>query len=125
MEISEKYDYVISCGIFNHTNYGTDMYGYIAETMTKAFAVCNNGIAMDFLSHYVNYKNDDNFYSKPQKILEIAYGLSRNVVLRSDYFPFEFCVTVNKDDSFDEYNTYFNTFLARHSEKFKNGIFTL
>jgi hypothetical protein len=78
---------------------------------------------MDFMSYYVNYKNDENFYCKPEKILEIAYGLSRNVVLKNDYFPFEFCIIVNKDDSFDQEKTYFSTFKHIHQEKFASGIF--
>ena len=110
ISIERKYDYVISAGMFNHDNYGMNMYAFIEEVMKKAFNLCNNAIVMDFLSHYVNYKNKDNFYSKPEKILEIAYKLSRNIILKNDYFPFEFCVIVFKDDTYDSQNTYFKTF---------------
>jgi len=122
-EYNRKYDYIISCGIFNHRNYGTDIYELIEATIRKAFNLCNTAVAMDFLSCYVNFKNDDNFYCQPEKILEIAYTLSRNVVLKNDYFPFEFTIILNKDDNYDAEKTYFNTFKKSHEDDFEKGIF--
>ena len=105
MSISGEYDYIIGAGIFNVNLLDEDNYSMVKEVMSKAMLCCKDkgAIAFDFQSDKVDYKADSEyaFYYSPEKILEIAYGLSRNVILDNSYFPFEFSVTVFKDDSFD------------------------
>lgn len=44
------------------------------------------------------------------KILEMAYKLSRNIILRNDYMPFEFSIVIFKDDSFSKEDTLFTKY---------------
>lgn len=103
------FDYVIASGIFNLKVEGIDGYEQIRRSLGRMFSLSNIALSADFLSDKVEYAYEHNFVSAPETILSMAYGLSRNVVLRNDYFPFEFCVTVYKDDSFSRNTTTFST----------------
>lgn len=111
MDIDKEFDFVISSGIFNLKVEGVDDYIRIQATLRKMFDLSTQAISADFLSDRVEYLNHNgqfrNFTSSPEKILSMAYSLSRNVALKNTYFPFEFAVTVYKDDSFRKETTVF------------------
>ena len=81
--------------------------------MNKALSLCRDGLAFDFLSDKVDWRQANNFYCSPEQILRMAYKCSRNVVLRNDYMPFEFAVFINKDSSFLKDDTIFNRYKMR------------
>lgn len=110
LEISKKIDWAIESGIFNLKLNDVDNYDFIKAVMAKTFSLVGDGFSFDFISDKVDYKDDYIFYANPEKILSFAYELSRNVVLRSDYMPFEFTIFVFKDDSFEKGNTIFNRY---------------
>lgn len=103
---TENFDYGVLAGALNYPVKG-DNYEYVFEVMKKALSLCKDGIAFDFLSDRVDYRYEHAFYYNPMKILEIAYGFSRRVLLRNDYFPFEFSVFVWNNDSFEKEDTTF------------------
>lgn len=105
-----EYDYAIASGIFNHKMEAIANYAVIEATMAKALRLSRDGIAFDFLSDKVDYRHAHTFHSSPEKILGLAYGFSRNVVLRNDYMPFEFSVFIHKDDSFSPQLSVFNLY---------------
>jgi SAM-dependent methyltransferase len=96
---NSTYDYVFASGTFNSKFHGRNGYKYIEENMVKMFDLSKKAIAIDFLSDRVDYKHEHNFNSNPEKILSLAYKLSKRVVLRNDYFPFEFAVIIYKEDT--------------------------
>lgn len=112
-EPPSPFDYVIASGTFNLRIDGVDGYEHIRRSLTKMFQLSNIAVSADFISDKVDRAHAHNFNSSPERILSIAYGLSRNVILRNDYFPFEFCVTIYKDDSFDRSSTTFSATEAR------------
>lgn len=122
-----KYDYVIASGIFNFQLNDVDNYTNAEEILKKALSVCNaNGaVSFDFQSDKADFyaENGVSFYNSPEKILSIAYKYSRNVVLHNLYMPFEFSLTVFKDDSFEPSNLVFHKFIADHKEEFDHGIY--
>lgn len=101
-------DYAIASGIFNFKLKDNNNYQFIEQSMEKAYRLSRTGFAFDFLSDKVDYTKEMTFHSSPEKILALAYGLSRNVTLLNNYMPFEFSVFVFKDDSFDPKYTIFN-----------------
>lgn len=111
MNIETEFDFVISSGIFSLKVEGVDGYVRIQDSLRKMFALSTQAIAADFLSDKVEYlyhnRQFRNFTSSPEKILSIAYSMSRNVALKNNYFPFEFAVNVYKDDSFSKETTAF------------------
>jgi SAM-dependent methyltransferase len=110
-EAPRMFDYIVGSGIFNYRLSEEDNYDYIERTLRKAMDECGTGVAFDFLSDRVDFqKYGFTFHSNPPKVLEIAYRLSKNVILRNDYAPFEFSLFIFKDDSFDAENTVFNRF---------------
>lgn len=113
MKFNKNFDYAIASGIFNHKLKDGNNYDFIKSSIEKGLSVVRDGIAFDFLSDKVNYKNDNNFYSSPEGILSLAYEYSRNVVIRNDYMPFEFSIFIFKDDSYDDSDTIFR--------RYKNG----
>ena len=109
----KTYDYVIASGTFNSQIDGINGYEYIENNIVKMYNLCNKAIAIDFITDKVNFKHEHNFNSNPERILSLAYDLSKRVVLRNDYFPFEFAVIIFKEDSF-------NPELTLYSEIYRN-----
>ncbi len=110
LDFGERCDYVIASGVFNYKLSAANNYEIIDAAIEKALSLCRDGIAFDFLSDKVDYRLEHTFHSAPEKILEIAYKYSRNIVLRNDYMPFEFSIFIFKDDSFSASNTLFNKY---------------
>jgi len=106
----ETFDYGIVSGIFNMKLSNDCNYEFAYETMKKMFSICNDGFSCNFLSDKVDYKNEENFYFNPAKILEIAYSFSRRIILRNDYMPFEFSIFVFKDGSFSKDDAIFTKY---------------
>lgn len=104
----ETFDIVVASGIFNHKFDSGENDLFVERVLKKAWSLCTEGFAFDFLSDKVDYRYDHTYHNNPERILGLAYGLSRNVSIRNDYMPFEFCLYVGKDDSFDRADAVFN-----------------
>lgn len=103
---AKTWDWIVESGFFAYQllfNTGDACYEYIRDVMAKSLSICNVGICFDFLSDKVDYRTSPlDFHAKPERILELAYGFSRNVILDNCAMPFEFNVTIWKDDSFND-----------------------
>jgi SAM-dependent methyltransferase len=110
-------DYAIASGIFNLKLQEGDNSVFIEQVMRKTFSLCRAGFAFDFLSDKVDFRKENTFHSSPEKILALAYSLSRNVILLNNYMPFEFSVFVFRNDSFDPKRTIFRRWLELHPEE--------
>jgi SAM-dependent methyltransferase len=110
VNIVEDIDISIASGIFNHKLLGINNYEYFELVLKKSFLLSNQGVAFDFLSDKVDYKEDNLFYFNPEKVLSIAYKYSSNLFLRNDYMPFEFSVVLFKDSNFDSTDTVYKRF---------------
>ncbi len=107
---NRKWDWIVESGFFGHKLYQTEeeTYEYIRRVMKKALDLCSVGICFDFLSDKVDYRTSENdFHASPEKILEIAYSFSRNVMLDNSVMPFEFNITIWKNDLFSKEKTIF------------------
>lgn len=116
-EFNYSADLFFASGTFNYKFEHTNNYDFIKSCMTKAYKLANEGLAFDFLSDKVDWKYDHAWYSNPSVILEMAYELSRNVILRNDYMPFEFSVTIFKDDTFEVDDTLFNLYKLKQKRR--------
>ncbi len=101
LESGHEFDIVVGSGIFNHKFSDTSNDEFIERAMRKAASICREGFAFDFLSDKVDFRLPHTWHASPEKVLEIAYSISRNVVLRNDYIPFEFSICVYLDERFD------------------------
>lgn len=109
----ETFDVVVASGIFNHKFASGENDAFVEQAMVKAWSLCREGFAFDFLSDKVDYRYDHTYHNNPERILGLAYKLSRHVVLRNDYMPFEFCLFVGRDDSFDKADAVFHAYKRR------------
>jgi SAM-dependent methyltransferase len=100
--LPRKKDYCLLSGVFN--NVMPDNEVFMKNTLKKMFDACNKGIAFNALSTYVDYQDDDLYYSNPAEIFDFCKTvLSKKVVLRHEYqtkpnvIPFEYTIYVYKD----------------------------
>ena len=106
----ESVDYVVSSGIFAFRLSEVDNYEYIRRVLAKMLSVSREAVSVDFLSDRVNFRRDQNFYASPERVLSLCLALTKNVKLRHDYMPFEFAVTLYKDDSYSDSETIFRKY---------------
>lgn len=101
-EFDQKLDYAVLSGTFAFSLEDKDQYEHVEEYIKKSLEICNDGLAFNFVSDRVNFKVDGYYNYNVEKIISIAYKYSRNIVMRSDYMPFDFSLFIFKDDSFDD-----------------------
>ncbi|HDZ8835515.1 class I SAM-dependent methyltransferase [Aeromonas dhakensis] len=104
-----EFDVILASGIFNHKFVKADNKLFLFEIIKRSFALAAEGVAFDFLSDKVDFMHAHTFHSSPEEVLALSYSLTRNVVLRNDYFPFEFAIRLLKNDSFSVDDTTFNS----------------
>ena len=103
-QIIEKFDYIISSGVFNFRL--SDNTSFTKKMLKKMFEMCDKGVAVDFITDYVDYRNEDLHYTNPEDMFSFCKTLSKRVTIRNDYMPFEFCVYIYKNDSITVNNAF-------------------
>jgi SAM-dependent methyltransferase len=101
-KINKEFDFVFSSGVFNHKLSGENEYDFIWDNLQALNALTRKGIALNFLSDNAQFKHTHCFYASPMKILEMAYKMSNNVILKNDCMPYEFSVFIRKDKTIDQ-----------------------
>lgn len=115
VEVPGEYDICIASGIFNSSRQDVEQYDYVKRVLGRLFEISRVGVAVDFLSDRVNFQREGCAHHSPEQIFSVAMGLTRCVRLRHDYMPFEFAVTLYKDDSYEDAETVFNHY--KHERK--------
>ena len=98
----EKFDWVFAIGTTNMAG----SYKYISNLLKEMLRISKRGIAMDFMSTYVDFQRPESFHASPEKVFGIAKKLSKRVVIRHDYLPFEFCVYIYKNNELKKDHTF-------------------
>lgn len=95
----KSFDLVVSCGIFNapHETDSKTM-SHIEATLGDMLRLSNVAVAADFISSYVDRRDEGVQYTQPEEVFRIGKGLSKRVTLAHDYLPFEFAVCIYRDD---------------------------
>ncbi len=92
-----KYDWVLSSGIFNAKLSFDDNLSHIKKMVAKMYEICNKGVAVDFMSTYVDFQHPDAYHTSPADMLDFAKKeLKANAVIRMDYLPYEYTVYFKK-----------------------------
>jgi len=94
----ETFDYIISSNAFNNKLRYEDNYTFIEKILRVACEHATKGVAVDFLTLYVDFRRDYGFYYEPERVFSIAKKNARRVCLRHDYPLFEFCIYLYKND---------------------------
>jgi len=101
----DSYEFVVASGTFN-LKIGEKHRKFVAAMLEKMFKVCSRGVAVNFMSTYVDYVNESSFHASPEEIFSLAKSFTKRVSLRHDYMPYEFTVYIYKDDSITENNVF-------------------
>lgn len=103
-----SFDWVVSSGLFEFLSHGGErrQMAWVRRILGEMVRTCRKGVAADFLSSHVDYRDEGNFYANPAEVWSASKALSRRVALRHDYMPFEFSVYIYKDDAINERNVF-------------------
>jgi len=103
-EVPSGYDYIILSGVFN--NKMQNNHEFMLTTLEKMFSSCKKGIAFNAMSTYVDYQDDNLYYTDPLYIFDFCKKkLSRNVTLKHDYIlkqgsiPYEYTIFVYRESN--------------------------
>ena len=100
IKISERFDYVVSSGVFNVKLDVDDKDWLInmTDTIKLMFECCNKGIVFNVLTNYVDFTENRLHYSDPLLIFDFCQKrLSRYVKLNQGYPLYEYTLAVYKD----------------------------
>lgn len=94
-----SFDFVVSSSSFNLRLVNEDNYDHIESVMRAMFSHATRGVAIDMLSHWVDFEGDPEavFHYDPARTFNIAKQITKRVQLRHDYPLFEFCVYLFPD----------------------------
>lgn len=94
--LSEDFDYIFLCGVFNLEVPGIDK--DMRDILKRLFSHCRRALALNALSAHVPQKDFELHYISPEELLAFAIDeLSPFVSLRHDRLPYDFTMFVYKD----------------------------
>jgi len=100
--IPTGYDYILLSGVFNNNTENSKRFMF--DLIKKMLRSCNKGVAFNSMSTYVEFQEDELFYSDPKEIFHYCKKhLTQSVVLKHDYklkedaFPYEYTMYLYKD----------------------------
>jgi len=94
-----EFDFIVASQVFNNKLTYDNNDNVIKDVLEKVYKVCSSrgGVAIDMLTHYVDFKEERLHYYSPEKIFKFCKTLTNRVVLRHDYPLFEFSIYLYKD----------------------------
>jgi SAM-dependent methyltransferase len=98
----EPHDFVIASGVFNARLSAGDNPAHIQRALAAMLGLAREAVCVDFMSTYVDFQKPGAWHTDPCWAYTAARALSRRIVLRSDYMPYEFALFLFRDDSVSE-----------------------
>jgi ubiquinone/menaquinone biosynthesis C-methylase UbiE len=87
-----SFDYVVCSQVFNLRMVDGKNMSLVNDMLKEMFEISKYGLAVDFITNYVDFEQEHLFYYKPEELFSIAKQLTKRVTLRHDYPSFEFCL---------------------------------
>lgn len=82
--LEDQFDYVFLCGVFNLA--GEDCQNYMEKMLLQAFSYCKKGLAFNFISSNVNFKDEEMSYYDPVDVFDFCIkNLSWKVDIHHHY----------------------------------------
>jgi trans-aconitate methyltransferase len=94
-DFSEQFDYFLLSGALNFRV--TDNMKLSAGMIERMFSLAQRGVAVNFLTSYVNFQREHNFHHSPEEMFGFARTLTRWAALRHDYPLWEFTLYLYRD----------------------------
>jgi SAM-dependent methyltransferase len=95
--IAHRPDYITMCQVFNNKYDSVSNEEVVRNAIATALDAAQVGVSIDMLSKYVNYEEEHLNYFSPEEMLSYAKSLTRFVILRHDYLPFDFTLFLYKE----------------------------
>ena len=89
-----KFDYVFLSGALNLSE--DKHYKNIKSMMKEMFFLSKKGVALNFLSMFSDHLFPGEYYCNPKDILDIAFSMTKKVILRHDYMQHDFTIYLYK-----------------------------
>lgn len=90
-------DFFVSTSAFNLPLDHDDNYQFAEDILRIMHAHARGGVAVDFLTSYVDFRSPHGFHYEPERLLSIGKRITKRVTIRHDYPLFEFCVYLFPD----------------------------
>lgn len=90
--IGGQYDTIVMSQVLNNRYRHSDNMRVLQTALTLAFQHTRVSVSVDMMSDNVDYRNEDLYYYSPEAVFSFARTLTRRVILRHDYRPFEFTI---------------------------------
>lgn len=90
-----EHDYFLSSGALSYKR--RDNMAHADRMIAKMFDLARKGVAINFLSTYVNHQHPRNFHYSPEDIFRLARRYTKWVTLRHDYPLWEFTLYLYKE----------------------------
>ncbi len=98
----DEYDFVISSGVFNAALPSGTNESYIEASLKRMLQLSRQATCVDFLSSYVDFRKQGAHHTDPCWAFALAMRMTRRVILRDDYMPYEFSMFLFRDDSISD-----------------------
>lgn len=92
-----SFDVVVASQVLNLRFPAGDNDAIARRLLTAMHRVAREGVACDFVTDHVDFREDYLHYHSPEALFRFAKTLSKRVVLRHDYPLFEFCLYIYPD----------------------------
>lgn len=93
----KTFDYIVCSQVFNNILSYENNLEVAKEVISICYSKMNKGLAFDFLSDDVDYRDEGLCYYSANEVFSFCKSLSKRVCLRHDYPLFEFAVYVYPD----------------------------
>lgn len=100
------YDFVIASGVFNSKLTVGDNRDHIWSALVSMARHGRRAVCVDFLSSYVDFIKPGAWHTDPCWVFDRAKQISRRVLLRHDYMPYEFALFIYLDQRISHRNTF-------------------
>lgn len=95
----QSFDFVIASQVFNFNFGGEENPSFVKNMLLSMFRFSKHGVAADFLTNYVDFKEDHLKYYVPEQMFGMGKSITKRVTLRHDYPLYEFCLYLFPDFS--------------------------
>jgi SAM-dependent methyltransferase len=86
--LTERFDYFLLSGALNYRF--ADNMTVTRDMLALMFELADEGVAVNFLTSYVNYEHPRNFHHSPETVFTLARSMTPWVTIRHDYPLWEF-----------------------------------
>jgi SAM-dependent methyltransferase len=88
------FDVVVANGVFYLL--GDDAEAIMRRIIARLFALCRDAVVFTSLSAWAPRREPDEFYPDPLRVIDFCRTLTPYVVLRHDYLPHDFAVSLHR-----------------------------